>query len=222
MAKNRAAAGRRLSWELRPNTDLVLQLHLHPSGKPEQVQPSVGFYFTGEPPTNTPFRLNLNPLTLDIPAGASDYSVEDNYRLPVDVELLGVLPHAHYLAKRMEGYAVLPDGSRHDLLLIKDWDFNWQGDYRYAHPVHLPKGTTLAMRFAYDNSSKNVRNPNHPPRRVRYGLQTTDEMAELWFQVLPRNLQHARHFPLDCDDRLHPLLQRREVAFDVNIQVHRL
>src|SRR5207244_3113424 len=148
----------------------------------------------------------LNPLGLDIPPGATNYLVEDNYRLPVDVELLGVLPHAHYLAKRMEGSAVLPDGSRQDLLLIKDGDFNWQGDYRYAHPVHLPKGTTLAMRFTYDNSSGNVRNPNHPPQRVRYGLQTTDEMAELSFQVLPQNPEERTVLGADFSRHLAQLV----------------
>ena len=31
-------------------TDLVLQLHLHPSGKPEVEQSTIGLYFTDEPP----------------------------------------------------------------------------------------------------------------------------------------------------------------------------
>src|SRR6266567_5550891 len=48
-----------LSWVLRPNTDLVLQLHLHPTGKPEAVQPAIGFYFTVQAPTSTPFRVAL-------------------------------------------------------------------------------------------------------------------------------------------------------------------
>jgi len=87
----------------------------------------------------------------------------------------------------MEGFATLPDGRKQWLILIKDWDFNWQGDYRYAKPVFLPKGTTLSMRYLFDNSTNNVRNPNHPPKRVVYGPQTTDEMAELWFQVCPQN-----------------------------------
>src|SRR5262249_52453574 len=160
-------------------------------------QPSIGLYFTDQAPTNTAFRLNLNPLTIDIPPGATNYTVEDKYVLPIDVEVLEVLPHAHYLAKRMEGYAQLPDGTIQDLLLIKDWDFNWQGDYRYAKPVKLPKGTTLAMRFTYDNSTGNVRNPNQPPKRVRYGLQTTDEMAELWFQLLARGPEERKTLGMD-------------------------
>src|SRR5262249_51186212 len=36
-------------------------------------------------------------------------------------------------------------------------------------------------------SSNNVRNPHAPPVRVTYGQLTSDEMAELWFQVVPRN-----------------------------------
>ena len=175
-----------LPWTLEPNSDLVLQLHMHPSGKPEPVQASVAFYFTDRAPTNTAFRLNLNPLLIDIPAGAKDYTVEDTYRLTIDASLIGISPHAHYLGKRMEGYAIFPDGHRQDLILIKDWDFNWQGDYQCAKPVNLPKGTLLGMRFTYDNSSDNVRNPNQPPKRVKYGLQTTDEMAELWLQILPK------------------------------------
>jgi predicted TPR repeat methyltransferase len=175
-----------LSWVLEPNSDLVLQLHLHPSGKPEPVRSSVGFYFTDKPPTNTAFRINLQRYTIDIPAGAKDYSIENRYVLPVDVSLLRTLPHTHYLGKELQGYAILPDGTRQWLLLIRNWDFNWQGDYRYAEPVFLPKGTTLVMHFTYDNSADNIHNPSQPPQRVRYGLQTTDEMGELWFQALPR------------------------------------
>src|SRR5439155_413728 len=176
-----------LSWVLEPNSDLVLQLHLHPSGKPESVRSAVGIYFTDKPPTNTAFRINLQRYTIDIPAGAKEYAIENRYVLPVDVDLLRILPHTHYLGKELQGYAILPDGAPKWLILIKNWDFNWQGDYRYAQPVFLPKGTTLVMHFTYDNSADNIHNPSQPPRRVKYGLQTTDEMGELWFQALPRN-----------------------------------
>ena len=38
------------------------------------------------------------------------HPITDSYTLPVDVDLLSVYPHAHHLAKEMEGVAVLPDG----------------------------------------------------------------------------------------------------------------
>ena len=173
-----------LSWLLATNTDLVLQLHLRPTGKPETIQSSVGFYFTDQAPTKAPAKIWLLSYDLDIPAGEPNYVLKDSYALPVDLEVLAVLPHAHYLGRELRSYAILPDGSRQWLLRIKQWDFNWQGDYRYAKPVFLPKGTTIYMEFSYDNSTNNVRNPQQPPRRVRYGLQSTDEMGELWFQVL--------------------------------------
>src|SRR6185503_19927367 len=191
-----------LSWRLDPNNDLVLQMHLNPSGKPEPLQPTVGLYFTDRSPTNICFKMSLLSFVVDIPAGATDYVVQDSYVLPVDVQLLGVLPHAHYLAKEMKGWATLPDGTRREMLFIRQWDFNWQGDYRYARPVQLPKGTTLSMRFTYDNSTNNMRNPNHPPRPVAYGAQSTDEMAELWFQLLPRNSQDLAVLSRDYEAKL--------------------
>jgi tetratricopeptide (TPR) repeat protein/mono/diheme cytochrome c family protein len=176
-----------LPWRLNPGDDLVLEMHLNPSGKPEPVQPSVGLYFTDQAPTNACFKMALASLRLDIPAGEREHVVEDNFQLPVDVDALAVLPHAHYLAKEMKGWATLPDGTKKWLLFIRQWDFNWQGDYRYAAPVFLPKGSVLSMRYTYDNSTNNLRNPNHPPKDVGYGAQSSDEMAELWFQLLPRN-----------------------------------
>jgi tetratricopeptide (TPR) repeat protein len=173
---------------LKTNTDMVLQMHMSPSGKPEVVQPTIGFYFTDQAPTNLPFRLRLLSYDLAIPPGDEHYVVEQSYILPVDLSLLRVNPHAHYLGKDLQGLAVLPNGERKWLLWVKDWNFNWQGDYQYAQPVDLPKGTRLVMRFTYDNSTNNVRNPHQPPEEVRYGLGSSDEMAALGFQALARNL----------------------------------
>ena len=176
-----------LGWRLEPGTDLVLQLHLHPTGKPEVVRSRIGLYFTEQAPTNATYKIILDWPAIDIPPGTSNYVIEDNYVLPVDVQALTVFPHAHYLAKEMQAFATLPEGKRQWLLWIKDWDFNWQGDYRFARPIPLSKGSRLNMRFTYDNSTNNVRNPHQPPQRVRFGPQTTDEMGEVWLQVLPRN-----------------------------------
>ena len=199
-----------LPWLLETNTDLVLQLHLKPTGKPEEIQSSVGFYFTNHPPTNTPIKIWLVSYDIDIPAGEADYVLKDSYTLPVDVQVLAVLPHTHYLGKECQGYATLPDGTRQWLLRIRQWDFNWQGDYRYDKPVFLPKGTSVTMEYTYDNSTNNVRNPNQPPQRVRYGPRSSDEMGELWFQVIARNSNDLARISRDCNDRLI----RDEIAYN--------
>src|SRR4030095_12399490 len=110
----------------------------------------------------------------------------DRYTVPVDLDVLAVQPHAHNLARGREADATLPDGTSRPLIAINDWDFRWQDVYRFVTPVALPKGTTIAMRYVYDNSAANVRNPHRPPARVVWGQNTTDEMGDLWIQMVPR------------------------------------
>jgi len=189
-----------LAWRLQPGDDLVLNTHLRPSGRPEQVRPSIGLYFTDKPQTKFPMLVQLeHDGALNIPAGARDFLISDDFKLPLDADVLAVYPHAHYLGKRLEGFATLPDGTRKWLVRIADWDQNWQTVYRYREPVFLPKGTTISMRFHYDNSAGNVRNPNQPPKRVEAGNRATDEMGHLWLQVLPRSAGDRR---LELDEAL--------------------
>ena len=115
--------------------------------------------------------------------------VEDSLTLPVDVDVLGVYPHAHYLGRDLEGWATLPNGEKKWLVWIRNWDIDRQSVYRYKEPILLPKGSVLHMRYTYDNSSANVHNPNSPPIRVRAGNRSVDEMSHLWVQVLPVNVQ---------------------------------
>ena len=176
-----------MGWRLEPDSDLVAELHLTPTGKPENVQVKVGLFFTDEAPTLQSFILRLGSQSIDIPAGETKYLVMDTFTLPVDVEVLGVQPHAHNLAREVEGYAQLPDGTTKWLLNIKDWDFKWQDVYRYREPLQLPKGTTLSMRYTYDNSAANIRNPNRPPKRVTFGQTTSSEMGNLWIQMVTRS-----------------------------------
>ena len=176
-----------LAWRIDPGSDLVLELHMLPTGKPETIRSSLGLYFTNQAPKRTPFILRLGRNDIDIPAGESNYVIEDSYQTPVDIEVLNVYAHAHYLGRSVEGWAVLPGGERRDLLRIEDWSFDWQDEYRYREPVGLPRGSRIFMRFSYDNSAGNPRNPSHPPKRVTYGWKTFEEMGDLWFQVLPKD-----------------------------------
>lgn len=199
-----------LAWALPAGADLVVLIHMQPLGKAESVQASIGLYFTDVPPTNAPLKINLRAYGIDIAAGATDYTVEETTTIPVPIDLLAIKPHAHNLGKRLEGYALLPDGSRKTLLLIPQWDFNWQNAYRFATPVALPAGTRLGMRYSYDNSTNNARNPQQPPARVTYGLFTTNEMGELAYQMLTRTagdfakLQEALGvYKIDDSMRMH-------------------
>jgi tetratricopeptide (TPR) repeat protein/mono/diheme cytochrome c family protein len=185
-----------MELRLDKGTDLVLNTHLQPSGKTEVIQPSIGLYFASHPATKAPMLLQLeNDAKLDIPAGQNDFLLTDHFTLPVDVDLLAIYPHAHYLGKDIQAFAVLPDGTRKTLIHIPRWNLNWQAVYRYAEPVLLPKGTTVSLRYVYDNSKENPLNPNHPPARVKSGNRSSDEMCHLWLQVLPVNFDPTQGDP---------------------------
>ncbi|MCC7042490.1 MAG: tetratricopeptide repeat protein [Acidobacteria bacterium] len=177
----------RMPWRLDPNTDLVLELHLVPGDRPVDVLPAVALYFSDTPPDHVPVLFKMGSKAIDIPAGEANYTVEDRFVLPTDVDLLSLYPHAHYLGREMQVTAQLPDGSHRSLLHIRRWDFRWQQDYRYVEPIALPRGTTIAMRFTYDNSAGNEDNLRRPPQQVICGPQSTDEMGNLGVQVLPRS-----------------------------------
>jgi hypothetical protein len=95
----------------------------------------------------------------------------------------------------MKVTAYLPDGTSAPLIWIKDWDFNWQGSYVYDKPILLPKNTRVELEYTYDNSENNPRNPSHPPVRVRWGEQTTDEMALAFLVLSVPTPQEAEEFP---------------------------
>lgn len=175
-----------MAWRAEPGMDLVLNVHLRRTGKEETVSPEIGLYFTDKPQTKFPMLVQLeHDGALDIPPGDKDFVITDEFRCPLDLRVLAVYPHAHYLATLMEAYATLPDGTKKWLIRIPHWDLNWQGVYRLKDPMLLPKGTLISMTYHYDNSSANPLNPNRPPKRVKGGNEAMDEMSHFWLQVLP-------------------------------------
>jgi mono/diheme cytochrome c family protein len=168
---------------IKKGSDLVLQIHYHLDGKPEQDQSKLGLKFSAQPPTKGLTLFVLGNQKIDIPPGDNHYVIKASGTIPMDAEAIAVFPHAHYLAKDMKVDAHLPDGTVVPLIWIQDWDFNWQGAYRYSSPVKLPKGTRLDMQYTYDNSAANPHNPSNPPREVKFGEQTTNEMAFAFVSV---------------------------------------
>jgi Flp pilus assembly protein TadD len=198
-----------LPWRFERGSDLVVQLHLLPGATREVVAPTVGLYFTNTPPTRTPVMMRLGSKAIAIPPAATDYATDDAYVLPVDVELLSIYPHAHYLGREMTADAILPGGQRVSLLHIPRWDFHWQQDYRYMTPRLLPRGTVIRMRYTWDNSGSGPHAAHEPHHRalVLYGPDSTDEMGDLWLQVLPRSSGDA--------DVLKRAMGQREVLSNI-------
>lgn len=172
-----------MAWRLYPGDDLVLQLHAVPVGKPEQVQPEIGIWFT-DTPTQVVFDLvTLFSEQIDVAPGVADFVMRDHLVLPVPMTLHALYPHAHYVCRRMRATATLPDGSQRVLFAIDNWDFDWQDDYRLRTPMLLPAGTRLAIEYVYDNSEQNPNNPIRPLQRVKFGQESADEMGTCTFSL---------------------------------------
>jgi hypothetical protein len=164
---------------LKPGTTIVLQVHYHKSGKEETDQTKLALYFAGEK-VDKEMRLAwiANPF-FRLPAGDASKSVNMSFTIPYDSTAYGAMPHMHMLGKSMKAWIELPDGKEMPLVHVTDWDFNWQLLYEFAKPLKIPAGSTIRATAVYDNSADNPRNPNEPPKEVRWGEQTTDEMALL-------------------------------------------
>lgn len=156
---------------------IVMQVHYHPSGKEEMDQTRLGLHFADEPVSSNLSYLPIFNFTFQLQPGNKKQKVVANMILPFDVKVIGVTPHMHLLGKQMKIEARLPNGKRECLVNVPAWDFRWQGTYVYKEPVRLPMGTLIKLTAFYDNSSDNPNQPNNPPKVVRWGEQTTDEMC---------------------------------------------
>jgi hypothetical protein len=177
-----------LAMSLPRNSDFVLQMHFHPTGKAETEKATIGIYFADKAPDRQMMPIGLPAIFgvgagIDIAPGDRNFTIKDSFTLPVDVKAYTAVAHAHYLAKEMKATATLPDGTTKPLIWIQDWDFNWQEPYVYKDPVVLPKGTRIDATIRYDNSTDNPRNPSNPPKQAQFGEQSFDEMGSVGVMV---------------------------------------
>jgi hypothetical protein len=158
-------------------SDIIVQLHYHPSGKAETDRTRIGLHFARKPIRQTlHWTAALNP-ELELPPGSDNVEVKAAWTVPVDLVGHGVTPHMHLLGRDIAMSITYPDGRVQDLIKIDAWDFNWQYSYFFEKPLDLPKGSVLNVVSHFDNSSSNPRNPNKPPKLVKWGEATTDEMC---------------------------------------------
>jgi hypothetical protein len=189
-------------------SDVIIQVHYHPSGKPETDRTSMALYFS-RTPVKQGFHWSaaLNP-ELELPPGKSNIEIKAAWELPVDVVAHAVTPHMHLLGRDIQMSLKYTDGHVQDLIKIDYWDFNWQYSYYFQHPLDVPKGTVLQVLAHYDNSSANPRNPNKPPKLVKWGEGTIDEMCVGFLAVTKKGQDLTR--PGEKDDLMEIFHKQRE------------
>ncbi|HEX4946959.1 MAG TPA: hypothetical protein VFZ34_09855, partial [Blastocatellia bacterium] len=169
------------------NSRIVFQVHYHPcqtstcgqgSPKDESDRTQIGIYYAKAPVKQTLQYLPLVNTSFAIPAGNNNYRVTAGFTTPLAGKIINMTPHMHLLGKEIKVEMTLPGKTTADCLVnIDKWDFRWQGTYTYQDPIVIPVGARLNLTTLFDNSAQNPNNPNNPPKVVRWGEATTDEMA---------------------------------------------
>ena len=154
---------------------LVFQMHYTPTGTEEKDQSSIGLIFAKQPPKYEVRTKAIAQKNFVIPAGAAEHKVTSQFQFDKDAELLSFLPHMHLRGKDFKYEVVYPDGKKETLLSVPQYDFSWQSNYRLEKALKLPEGTRIECTAHFDNSAKNLNNPD-PSKPVKWGEQTWEEM----------------------------------------------
>jgi Copper type II ascorbate-dependent monooxygenase, C-terminal domain len=156
--------------------DIVVQVHYHPTGKAGDDSTRVGLYLSRRPTKQALHWNNASNYTFKLPPGKANVEVKASWKIPVDVEALAVSPHMHLLGHDMHMSVRLPNGVSQNLIEIADWDPSWQSAYYFQKPITLPAGSIVNVVAHFDNSA-HARNPNKPPKMVKFGPNFDDEMC---------------------------------------------
>jgi mono/diheme cytochrome c family protein len=164
--------------------DIVLQVHYYRSGVEERDRTKIGVYFSKKDrPVAVRTSMAINTKFL-LQAGKKVNTVTAQREIKESSYLFSVTPHMHLLGETMEVTAHCPDGTLIPIVKIDDWDFNWQATYHFRELQRLPAGTIVKLVATFDNSAENPNNPNDPPKNMRWGDKTTDEMCIAFLSLL--------------------------------------
>src|SRR6185436_7958557 len=141
---------------LRKGERLVLETHYHKTGRVEKDEGAqVALYFAKQPVKQQLHVFTLINENVNIPPGAEDHKMNALWVVPAPLRAFDVMPHMHLIGRSISVVARFPDGTSKDLVVIKDWDFNWQETYQFKAPLALPRGTRVRLEAHYDNSQNN-------------------------------------------------------------------
>jgi thiol-disulfide isomerase/thioredoxin len=155
---------------------LAMEIHYVTTGKKEKCRISVGFKYASGKIDRALRHYLLEDMRFAIPPGAPAHRVAASRVLDCNAIGVGLFCHMHVRGRDMTFKAHYPRGKSETLLLIPNYNFDWQIPYVWAPgKKRFPRGTRLEAIAHYDNSAFNPFNPDHKAT-VRYGQQTFHEM----------------------------------------------
>ncbi len=137
-------------WQIvKPDASYLIDEFTLGSNGPEDRQT-----FTVE--TNLEIRqLHLPTDTLEIPPNAEKHTVTSQTILKEDAGVLSYLGLMGYRGPTMRFDATYPGGRNETLLMIRNYDLQWQTRYLNAKPLKLARGMRITLTATYGNSANN-------------------------------------------------------------------
>ena len=166
--------------------DIAIENHYHLSGKATTDQSTLGLYFAdANDVTEYATGSIVGSPRLMIEAGQQEHTEVIWTYIPVDIKLMDLGPHMHYVGKSVKLEIIDPEGQTTPLLHIPDWDLRWQSVYTLREPIVVSKGSIIKGTFVYDNSDDNYNNPHYPAQDMFWGWGSNDEMLEFYLTYVP-------------------------------------
>lgn len=186
-----------------PGSRVVIQVHYNtsvsaPIADASSIELSLADQverpLVNQPATNPGWVLGFEPMT--IPAGEAEvthmteldlhaspwsgFLAETGVSAGEDLLLHTAALHMHQLGVRAKLTLIRAESDQECMLEIPEWDFGWQGGYRFIEPIHIHPGDKLGLQCWWDNSAANqpiIGGQLLDPIDVAWGEGTRDEMC---------------------------------------------
>lgn len=161
-----------------PDESLVLQMHYYSgSAETDGLADRSGYAFkTAERVRNEILMAPLGKFDFAIPPNEESHTEGETVKLPVVVTLWGVFPHMHVLGR---GYSMTVGEGQSEQCVLDGprYDFNNQLTYMFKEPMLIRSNTPITLSCTWNNSPSNPALGSRPPKEVRYGERTDEEMC---------------------------------------------
>jgi hypothetical protein len=176
---------KRMAWDegtgqlLPAGARIAVSVHYHGSGEPATDLTTIGFYFSKTTPRKKIQEVSINNPDAVIPV-TSEYSpLRISLKTKTDMEAVAIRPRVNPLLVSLQATARRPDGTEEVLIWARRYQFDWEPIYYFLRPVVLPAGTQIDVVAYFDNSDDNPKNPNDPPKAVRWSDLSSDPLCSL-------------------------------------------
>jgi hypothetical protein len=181
-AESRTLFGEGRGFLLKKGARFVFEVHYTPNGVEQQDNSKIAFKFGDKVPEDWRLREPFTRIAghmgrIQIPANQT-FSLDYDLPFFLDADLQSLKPHMHYRGSSVEAFLVSPDGTEKKILSLPKWNYDFQMPYIFESPVFVPKGTTLRVRYHWDNTQNNPNlSQGEYSQHVDFGFQTEDEMS---------------------------------------------